>query len=147
MQIQHLRLSEPEGWVITRLEEREPRKPMRDGSLGTLPMPLFQGTTTLALPVRCTLLQVAVLAMHQKGQDTHVRQMKVFSPRQSEAERRGRIGLGMLGGAGAAKAQRHRAMRSAHAPAAAPPVSHLTSEGSQRPKFHTTAMLGFGSVR
>lgn len=32
-------------------------------------------------PVRCHFVQVVVLASHQNGRDTHIRQVKIFGPR------------------------------------------------------------------
>eukprot|EP00941_MAST-03F_sp_MAST-3F-sp1_P003014 g3014.t1 len=51
-----LDLEEPNGWVTIDLKQEA---------------------------LRTHLLQVAVLAMHQNGRDTHIRQMKVFGPRLS----------------------------------------------------------------
>ncbi|OQS04911.1 anaphase-promoting complex subunit 10 [Thraustotheca clavata] len=34
-------------------------------------------------PLRTFFLQIAVMGMHQNGRDTHIRQVKVFAPRQS----------------------------------------------------------------
>jgi anaphase-promoting complex subunit 10 len=34
-------------------------------------------------PLRAYFLQLAVLSNHQNGRDTHVRQVKIFGPRQS----------------------------------------------------------------
>lgn len=55
-------LNDPMGWVSIPL--REP---------GTKDSPL-----------RAHLIQVRILAMHQNGRDTHVRQLKVFGPRASQ---------------------------------------------------------------
>jgi anaphase-promoting complex subunit 10 len=36
-------------------------------------------------PLRTFFLQIAIVAMHQNGRDTHVRQVKIFAPRESNA--------------------------------------------------------------
>lgn len=46
--------------------------------------------------LRAHLLQIAVRASHQNGRDTHIRQIKVFGPRQSDGKALS------AGGAGAA---------------------------------------------
>jgi anaphase-promoting complex subunit 10 len=35
--------------------------------------------------LRTFFLQIAIVAMHQNGRDTHVRQVKIFAPRESNA--------------------------------------------------------------
>jgi anaphase-promoting complex subunit 10 len=56
-------LNEPVGWVTLSLSD-----PEEEGAGGCL---------------RTHLLQVKVLAMHQNGRDTHVRQVRVLGPRES----------------------------------------------------------------
>lgn len=34
-------------------------------------------------PLRTFFLQIVVLAMHQNGRDTHIRQIKIYSPRET----------------------------------------------------------------
>jgi len=34
-------------------------------------------------PVRANFLQLAVLANHQNGRDTHIRQIRIYGPRQA----------------------------------------------------------------
>jgi hypothetical protein len=41
--------------------------------------------STVLAPVRAHFLQLCVVGMHQNGRDTHIRQMKVFGPRQGAA--------------------------------------------------------------
>lgn len=36
----------------------------------------------LQAPLRTFFLQVAVTAMHQNGRDTHIRQVKIYAPRE-----------------------------------------------------------------
>mmetsp|Transcript_4027 Transcript_4027/g.5882 ORF Transcript_4027/g.5882 Transcript_4027/m.5882 type:complete len:184 (+) Transcript_4027:469-1020(+) len=62
-----LELEEPNGWVYIPVGEI-----CNHGGQGVL---------------RAHFLQVEVLAMHQNGRDTHIRQVKVFGPRQSAAHR------------------------------------------------------------
>lgn len=33
-------------------------------------------------PLRTFFLQVAIIAMHQNGRDTHIRQVKIYAPRE-----------------------------------------------------------------
>lgn len=33
-------------------------------------------------PLRTFFLQIAVMAMHQNGRDTHIRQVKIYAPRE-----------------------------------------------------------------
>jgi anaphase-promoting complex subunit 10 len=36
-------------------------------------------------PLRTFFLQIAIVAMHQNGRDTHIRQVKIYSPREPNA--------------------------------------------------------------
>uniref|UniRef100_A0A7S2UYX9 DOC domain-containing protein n=1 Tax=Fibrocapsa japonica TaxID=94617 RepID=A0A7S2UYX9_9STRA len=63
-------LSEPVGWVNLPLQS-----PSQDPGLG-------EGAVA---PVKAHLVQIAILAMHQNGMNTHVRQIKVFGPRTKPA--------------------------------------------------------------
>lgn len=62
-----LELEEPNGWVYIPVGDIA-----NSGGQGVL---------------RTHFLQIEVLAMHQNGRDTHIRQVKVFGPRQSAAHR------------------------------------------------------------
>jgi anaphase-promoting complex subunit 10 len=57
---------------------------------GWLTVPLDRGGPNEDQPLRAHLLQLAILSSHQNGRDTHVRQVKVYGPRESVAK-----GLGM----------------------------------------------------
>merc|ERR1711862_675083 len=46
-------------------------------------------------PIRAHFIQICVVAMHQNGRDTHIRQVKVFGPR-SEAVSGKRLGYGRI---------------------------------------------------
>ena len=59
-------LNEPQGWVSIPLSATHGAK----GDEG-------------AKPLRAFFLQICVASMHQNGRDTHIRQVKVFGPRQS----------------------------------------------------------------
>ncbi|EDO38558.1 predicted protein [Nematostella vectensis] len=54
-QIELIQLDEPTGWLTVSLNEGD-------------------------RPIRTYMLQVAVLANHQNGRDTHMRQIKIFAP-------------------------------------------------------------------
>ncbi|CAG0911583.1 unnamed protein product [Cyprideis torosa] len=53
-----LELNEPTGWVMMRMEER--------GKKGQ--------------PISTFMIQIAIASNHQNGRDTHLRQVKVYSP-------------------------------------------------------------------
>ncbi|TMW57466.1 hypothetical protein Poli38472_003391 [Pythium oligandrum] len=53
-------IEEPNGWVSIQLA----------------------GPDDPETPLRTFFLQVAVLAMHQNGRDTHIRQVKIYAPRE-----------------------------------------------------------------
>ncbi|TYZ64983.1 hypothetical protein PybrP1_005775 [[Pythium] brassicae (nom. inval.)] len=55
-------IAEPSGWV-------------------TIPLRAADSDDTEA-PLRTFFLQIAVVAMHQNGRDTHIRQVKVYAPRE-----------------------------------------------------------------
>ena len=55
-EVEQIEMSEPSGWVTVPLRDLDER------------------------PVRTYMVQVAVLANHQNGRDTHMRQIKVHSP-------------------------------------------------------------------
>eukprot|EP00808_Paulinella_micropora_P012923 g65691.t1 len=67
-EIANFDLKEPVGWVVVPLETVHTERDLSSGSdyLRTL---------------RVHLLQLAVLASHQSGRDTHIRQVKIFGPR------------------------------------------------------------------
>ena len=58
-EVELIDLNEPNGWVVI---------PLKDAN---------------DCPVRAFLIQVAVLSNHQNGRDTHIRQIKVHSPKES----------------------------------------------------------------
>lgn len=58
-------LSEPCGWVTVALSS--------DGIEASQ-------EAARAKPLRCFLLRIVIHTMHQSGRDTHVRQLKVYSP-------------------------------------------------------------------
>lgn len=59
-EIKSLHLVEPEGWVYTSLRPRHSRDYLR-----------------------AYLLQIIIVGNHQNGRDTHLRQVKVYGPRQN----------------------------------------------------------------
>mmetsp|Transcript_24191 Transcript_24191/g.41084 ORF Transcript_24191/g.41084 Transcript_24191/m.41084 type:complete len:218 (+) Transcript_24191:17-670(+) len=64
-----LELSEPVGWTVIPLTSSEPDL----------------HSSAAHSPPRAHLLQIQVVAMHQNGRDTHLRQVKLFGPRASPA--------------------------------------------------------------
>lgn len=65
-------LNEPSGWVtILSPNECNPKAGEKAGEGDELKEPL-----------RTHFIQVAVLANHQNGRDTHIRQIKIYTPRQ-----------------------------------------------------------------
>ncbi|XP_002739417.1 anaphase-promoting complex subunit 10-like [Saccoglossus kowalevskii] len=60
-EIEVLELTEPSGWVIVPLQDRSGK------------------------PLRTFMIQIAVLSNHQNGRDTHMRQIKVYSPVQENS--------------------------------------------------------------
>mmetsp|Transcript_10607 Transcript_10607/g.15896 ORF Transcript_10607/g.15896 Transcript_10607/m.15896 type:complete len:199 (-) Transcript_10607:14-610(-) len=66
-EIKSVDLKEPEGWINCQLRGQSEEE-------GEVPY------------LRARLLQVCINAMHQNGKDTHIRQCKVFSPRQAKLE-------------------------------------------------------------
>jgi len=73
-EVHELELDEPNGWIYIPVGEIA-----NHGGQGVL---------------RAHFLQIEVLAMHQNGRDTHIRQVKVFGPRQGGAHRMHSIGEG-----------------------------------------------------
>lgn len=67
--IASVELNEPVGWVIIPLQDFYVNKDFKNE---------VQYQT-----LRTHLLQVKILAMHQNGRDTHVRQIKILGPRES----------------------------------------------------------------
>mmetsp|Transcript_9429 Transcript_9429/g.16504 ORF Transcript_9429/g.16504 Transcript_9429/m.16504 type:complete len:124 (+) Transcript_9429:412-783(+) len=65
--VHQLELEEPHGWVYIPLGQI-----VNHGGQGVL---------------RTHFLQIEILAMHQNGRDTHIRQVKVFGPRQTAVHR------------------------------------------------------------
>eukprot|EP00965_Chrysotila_dentata_P147455 4867642-Pleurochrysis_carterae.AAC.2 len=69
-------LSEPSGWVTIL-----PPKPEKTGEEQDTQSTEATADDPSASMLRTHFIQVAVLANHQNGRDTHIRQVKVFSPR------------------------------------------------------------------
>lgn len=59
--------NDPQGWVLITLPTRQD-----DGEMEEEGQPDF---------IRCRFVQIAILASHQSGRDTHIRQIKIYSPR------------------------------------------------------------------
>jgi len=80
VEIQTVNLKEPQGWVKVPV-----RNPYADRPSGVDTV----GDATAGDPVggvlRAFFLQISIIAMHQNGRDTHVRQVKVYGPRYSQA--------------------------------------------------------------
>lgn len=57
-EIEVMDLNEPSGWVIIPIKDINDR------------------------PIRTFMIQIAVISNHQNGRDTHMRQIKVYSPTQ-----------------------------------------------------------------
>merc|ERR1711894_202902 len=55
-EVEQVEMSEPSGWMIVPLKDIHEK------------------------PIRTFMIQIAVLANHQNGRDTHMRQIKVHSP-------------------------------------------------------------------
>jgi anaphase-promoting complex subunit 10 len=68
-EVRCVEIFKPNGWVRIRLDRE-------------------RGTVSPYL--RAYFIQVAVLANHQNGRDTHVRQIKIFGPRRDQARALGR---------------------------------------------------------
>ena len=74
-------LVEPNGWIRIPLYTIENGEVLCAKNFGQL-----ADRATLNLqhrPLRTFFIQIAVLAMHQNGRDTHIRQVKIYSPRKS----------------------------------------------------------------
>lgn len=67
-------LEEPDGWVDIDTLDKDER------SVHALHHKWQFYSTFLFRPLRAFVFQVAVLANHQSGRDTHIRQIKVFEP-------------------------------------------------------------------
>jgi anaphase-promoting complex subunit 10 len=48
-----------------------------------LPQLTVAAFATVQAPLRTFFLQIVILAMHQNGRDTHIRQVKIFAPRET----------------------------------------------------------------
>ncbi|RHY26893.1 hypothetical protein DYB32_007189 [Aphanomyces invadans] len=59
-------IAEPSGWTTIPLTQPAARSHLSEK------------------PLRTFLLQLAITGMHQNGRDTHIRQVKVFAPRQTQ---------------------------------------------------------------
>ena len=76
-------IEEPQGWLVCHLT-----RPVGDinGDAGDDAKSSSSSSTRLA-PVRCHFVQVVILNSHQNGRDTHIRQVKIFGPRQAATNR------------------------------------------------------------
>jgi len=72
-EIQLLELEEPSGWISI------PLVTSPDGADGS------SGQSNDGC-IRAHMIQIAVLASHQNGRDTHIRQAKIFGQRQAETK-------------------------------------------------------------
>lgn len=70
-------LNEPVGWVTVNLID--PCCASKDSQGNAIQSDFNNDSTCL----RTHLLQIKILSMHQNGRDTHVRQLKLFGPRES----------------------------------------------------------------
>jgi len=69
-EVQCVELDQPQGWVVI--------------PIGAAPASHMGPDAGASLGVcRAHVLQIAILQSHQNGRDTHVRQVKIFSPRES----------------------------------------------------------------
>ena len=78
-EVHTLELEEPCGWVVVPLGA--PKKDQKPAAT----VPGQPAPSTGRTAIRTHFLQVEILSMHQNGRDTHVRQVKVFGPRQASA--------------------------------------------------------------
>ena len=82
-------------------------------------------------PMRTHFVQIGVTSMHQNGRDTHIRQVKIFGPRD---ELGGRGGVGAGGAAGRGESRNGAAM--------------MTGGGKLSiPAFQTVGMSQFSTIR
>ena len=81
-EVHTLELEEPCGWVVVPLGAPKDDQAAKDAAAAAVPgqpAPAPRGA------IRTHFLQCEILSMHQNGRDTHVRQVKVFGPRQVSA--------------------------------------------------------------
>jgi len=96
VEIQVVNLKEPQGWVKVPLRNPYAYGPDGPGSLVGMDTGESQGGL-----LRAFFLQISIIAMHQNGRDTHVRQAKIYGPRSPLAVFCGQSRVGMdrdLGG-------------------------------------------------
>ncbi|GAB5372267.1 hypothetical protein AAMO2058_001650400 [Amorphochlora amoebiformis] len=67
-EVQVVELDEPDGWVVIDLTTKA-----------------SDGTGNVKI-LRAHVVQIAILSSHQNGRDTHVRQVKIYGPRQSSTK-------------------------------------------------------------
>lgn len=75
VEVQVVDLHEPHGWV--KLALRHPNSAAADAK------PEDPAGIATGSMLRAHFLQICIIAMHQNGRDTHIRQAKVFGPRYS----------------------------------------------------------------
>ena len=73
-EIQLFELKEPEGWIVLPLTQSSAEKNQSE-------MCVARDAITNVEEIRAFHLQIALLGNHQNGRDTHVRCIRVFSPR------------------------------------------------------------------
>jgi len=91
VEIQVVNLKEPQGWVKVPVRNPYADGPGGPGSLVGMDTGESQGGV-----LRAFFLQISIIAMHQNGRDTHVRQAKIYGPRSPMAPFCGqsRVGVG-----------------------------------------------------
>lgn len=80
VEIQVVNLKEPQGWVKVPVRNPYADGPNGPGSLVGMDTGESQGSV-----LRAFFLQISIIAMHQNGRDTHVRQAKIYGPRSALA--------------------------------------------------------------
>mmetsp|Transcript_57721 Transcript_57721/g.122797 ORF Transcript_57721/g.122797 Transcript_57721/m.122797 type:complete len:192 (-) Transcript_57721:227-802(-) len=81
-EIQVVDLKEPEGWMSIKLAQSS-EDPSLENQACTPRDPEMGGAVDF---VRTHMVQIAIIANHQNGRDTHVRQIQVFGPRSAEMQ-------------------------------------------------------------
>ena len=78
-EVKVVELNEPKGWVIISLTASQPGTSSQTDESA---MNGEMNARSYLMPLRCHMLQIAVIANHQNGRDTHVRQVKIYGPRE-----------------------------------------------------------------
>mmetsp|Transcript_29147 Transcript_29147/g.74366 ORF Transcript_29147/g.74366 Transcript_29147/m.74366 type:complete len:189 (-) Transcript_29147:370-936(-) len=74
-EVRVIELEEPTGWI------RVPLGILPADAAAGAASPQSEAASAGAVPLRAFFLQLAVLANHQNGRDTHIREVKVYGPR------------------------------------------------------------------